>query len=111
MDVAGEVAIERDEGFHLPRCRVIAGDQRKASILTGTPEIQVAPRSAPLVDSCQEHRLRKCFVNIVDAPSSDGPKFAVLNQSVPEIGAQRRSCDINPSLALVQKLERVTTFR
>jgi hypothetical protein len=79
--------------------------------LIATPEIQVAPRIAPLVDSCQEDHVRKCFVNMADAPSSDGPKFTVLNQSVTEIGAQRRSCDINPSLALVQKLEQVTAFR
>jgi hypothetical protein len=95
MEVAREVAIERDEGVHKPQCRVIVRDQLKDSILIGTPEIRVAPRIAPKVDSCQGLRLRKCFVKMADAPSSDGPKFTLLNQSVPEIGAQGRSCDIN----------------
>jgi hypothetical protein len=67
MEVAGEVAIERDEGFHKPQCRVIALYHLKDSMLIGAPEIQVAWRSAPQVDSCQERRLRMYFVKVPSA--------------------------------------------
>jgi hypothetical protein len=67
MEVAGEVAIERDEGLHKPQCRVIAPHQLKDSMLIGAPEIQVAWRIAPQVDSCQERSLRMYFGKVPSA--------------------------------------------